>query len=69
MTVTQRGKLTPDDERRLLDAHNAAKAAADHRRTVAVEMMHKSSVREVARLTGLSTNTLQRWKREAPDVT
>ncbi len=34
-------------------------------RVIAVEMIGKSSYREVARLTGLSTNTLQRWKREA----
>lgn len=34
-------------------------------RHVVVEMIDKSSYREVARLTGLSTNTLQRWKREA----
>lgn len=66
MTVTQRGRLSPEDEQRLADAKakDAAVAVArEEYRRVAVEMMMKSSVREVARLTGLSTNTLQQWKR------
>lgn len=68
MTVTQRGRLTPEDEQRLKDAKAKDAEAAtwrDEYRRVAVEMMEKSSLREVARLTGKSTNTLQRWKREA----
>ena len=66
MTVTQRGRLSSEDEQRLLDAkaRDAEIAAVrDEYRRIAVEMMEKSSVREVARLTGLSTNTLQQWKR------
>lgn len=66
MTVTQRGRLTPEDEQRLAEAKAKdaeAALARDEYRRVAVEMMEKSSVREVARLTGLSTNTLQQWKR------
>lgn len=68
MTVTQRGMLTPEDRERLLTAKAADEDADEVRRgymAVAVEMVEKSSFREVAGLTGLSTNTLQRWKREA----
>lgn len=68
MTVTQQGRLDPADEKRLLEAKAADDATAavrDEYRRVAVEMMGKASIREVARLTGLSTNTLQRWKNEA----
>lgn len=68
MGVTQRGALSPDDEERLMAAKAADEAAADVRRqyvAIVVEMINKSSYREVARLTGLSTNTLQRWKRES----
>lgn len=64
--MTQQGKLDPADERKLLKAKAAADQAATIReeyRVIAVEMMGKSSVREIARLTGVSTNTLQRWKR------
>jgi DNA invertase Pin-like site-specific DNA recombinase len=67
--VTQRGQLDAADEQRLLDARQtyeaAIEAATQEYRGLAVEMMRKSSIREVARVTGLSTNTLQRWKNEA----
>jgi uncharacterized protein YerC len=66
--MTQRATLSDDDRYRLeeyrRDAELAQGAIAAYR-TVAVEMVERSSYREVARLTGLSTNTLQRWKREA----
>ncbi len=70
MPMTQRVPLTPEDEKRLQTARadfEATKAVQDHYRQVCVEMVQKSSLRVVADLTGLSTNTLQRWKREATE--
>ncbi len=67
MPMTQRVPLTPEDEKRLQTARadfEATKAVHDRYRQVCVEMVQKSSLRVVAELTGLSTNTLQRWKRE-----
>lgn len=70
MAVTQRGQLSPDDEQRLADAKEQHDAAVESARItyrgLVVEMIAKSSIREVARATGLSTNTLQRWKNEQP---
>ena len=67
--MTQKAALSAEDEDLLLRAKDAAEEAAAGPiavyRHVVVEMIDKSSYREVARLTGLSTNTLQRWKREA----
>lgn len=66
--MNQRATLSSDDLERLNNAkaaHEAAEAARLEYRQVCVEMMSKSSVRLVAELTGLSTNTLQRWKAEA----
>lgn len=60
MSDADRAKL--DDA---LIAHHEALAQITRYRAVVVEMIGKSSFREVANLTGLSTNTLQRWKREA----
>lgn len=68
MRVNQQGQLTPDDEARLKAARAAAKEADRIRaefRAVCVEMIEKSSFRRVSELTGVSTNTLQKWKREA----
>lgn len=68
VNMTQKGRLDPEDERRLLAAKRTdedAQATRDWYRRIVVEMVGKSSYREVERLTGLSTNTLQRWKREA----
>jgi DNA invertase Pin-like site-specific DNA recombinase len=68
MAVTQRGQLSPEDEQRLAGAKvqrdDALEAAAVAYRGLVLEMVAKSSLREVARVTGLSTNTLQRWKNE-----
>lgn len=67
MSMSQRGALTDDDRRRLLEAKTASEEAETiraHYRSVCVEMMAKSSIRVVAELTGVSTNTLQRWKRD-----
>lgn len=66
--MTQRAKLSSKDQGRLEEAMAWAQSARidlEKSRQVVVEMIDKSSYREVARLTGLSTNTLQRWKREA----
>ena len=63
--MTQRGRLSHEDHVRLAEAAIAAEEAAAYLRRVAVEMVGKSSFREVARALGVSTNTLQRWKREA----
>ncbi len=66
--MTQRATLSDEDEQKLrqsLRDYFVANAAIEKHRAVVVEMIDKSSYREVARLTGLSTNTLQRWKREA----
>lgn len=65
MTVTQQGRLDAADKDKLLSALIDYEAASAWYREVVLEMIDKSSYREVARLTGLSTNTLQRWKREA----
>jgi DNA-directed RNA polymerase specialized sigma24 family protein len=66
--MTQKGTLSPEDEQELLDAkqiYDSAQEMLAEYRAVVIYMLDKSSYREVARLTGLSTNTLQRWKREA----
>jgi DNA invertase Pin-like site-specific DNA recombinase len=68
MGMTQRGQLDPTDEARLTAAkaeYDRAIQAIEDYRAVVVEMIEKASYREVARLTGLSTNTLTRWKRDA----
>ncbi len=67
--MTQKGQLSEADEAELLMAMQSWETTENIRaavRQVAVDMVGKSSYREVSRLTGLSTNTLQRWKREAP---
>lgn len=54
--------VTPEPERSRLLA--AAKASADLRN--AVQAAHKAggSIRDIAQLSGLSTNTIQRWLKE-----
>jgi DNA invertase Pin-like site-specific DNA recombinase len=57
---------TPTMRRRLVDAGEAArKADAELRASVIDALDAGVSVREVAALTDISTNTVQRWKREA----
>lgn len=69
MTVTQRGELSAEDKAELVGDTLAVWAEAEALRTYVrsrcVEMVDKSSFRAVAEVTGFSTNTLQRWKREA----
>jgi DNA-directed RNA polymerase specialized sigma24 family protein len=61
-----RGELTPQQERRLARAAEKAAAAQDYYRAEVVKALSEgASFVEVAKFTGLSTNTLQRWKREA----
>lgn len=68
MTVTQKATISGFDEkllaRAMLQMERAQRDVVSYREIV-VELVEKYSFREVARLTGLSTNTLQRWKREA----
>lgn len=59
--VTSRGTV-PEPEQRRIRAALAARAAADAEVKAAV-IESSGSVRELARLTGLSTNTISRWKR------
>lgn len=60
-----RGSLTPDQQRRLAQsAEKRENAEADYRAEVLAVMAEGGSFAEVAKVTGLSTNTLQRWKRE-----
>lgn len=61
-----RGELTAAQVRRL-DRLRARRetAESDYRAGVLAVMTEGASFAEVSKATGLSTNTLQRWKREA----
>lgn len=60
-----RGTIPAADQTRILEAI-AAKLSADQgvRDAVLTAAGHGASVRELAAFTGLSTNTISRWKRE-----
>lgn len=61
--------IPPDDQeaiRRAMDGHETAYAAL--RDAVLIAASHNASVRELAEFTGMSTNTISRWKREARDT-
>lgn len=61
-----RGEMTKDQLRRWVRAENKVDDAKDELRRVTVEILTEgASFAEVSKATGLSTNTLQRWKREA----
>lgn len=61
-----RGELTAAQERRLTRAgEKAFNAEAAWRAEVVATLNEGASFAEVSKFTGLSTNTLQRWKREA----
>lgn len=61
-----RGELTPTQQRRLARAAEKRDAADSAYRTEVLAVMAEgASFGEVSKATGLSTNTLQRWKREA----
>lgn len=61
-----RGEMTEQQRRRWVRAENKLDDAKDQLRRVTVEILSEGvSFAEVSKVTGLSTNTLQRWKREA----
>lgn len=61
-----RGELTKDQLQRWVHAENKVDDAKDELRRVTVEILAEgASFAEVSKATGLSTNTLQRWKRES----
>lgn len=61
-----RGEMTKDQLRRWIRAENKVDDAKDELRRVTIEILAEgASFAEVSKATGLSTNTLQRWKREA----
>ena len=61
-----RGRLTESQMRRLARAAEKREAAeVAYRDAVLSVMSEGGSFAEVSKATGLSTNTLQRWKREA----
>lgn len=65
MDVTQRGQLSPEDEERIMAAWMESRRSTVAYKRLIAEMVDKSSYREVSRVTGVSTATLQKWKREA----
>lgn len=65
--MAQRGKLSRKDEERIIKAWMEAQRATVAYKRLVAEMIEKSSYREVERATGVSTNTLQRWKKEAAE--
>ena len=59
-----RGVIKPADQKRLRAALASREASdAEMRAAVLAAAAHGSSVREIAAFTGLSTNTISRWKR------
>lgn len=63
-----RGEVTMPQMRRLLAATRKAREADMAMRAVVVAVLAEgASFAEVSKATGLSTNTLQRWKREASE--
>jgi DNA invertase Pin-like site-specific DNA recombinase len=63
--VVRRGELGADRRKRLARLSERADAAKADLRTEAVQALADGgSFAWVAEVTGLSTNTLQRWKRE-----
>lgn len=66
VTPRPRGELTPAQRKRLdFYAMRAARSQENYRAEVVAVMGEGASFTEVSKATGLSTNTLQRWKREA----
>jgi len=60
--------LTQAQVRRFIRAENKLDDAKDELRRVVLSILAEgASFSEVSKATGLSTNTLQRWKREAND--
>ena len=65
MTPQRRGVIPDAERKRILAAMVAAKDAdTELRAAVAAGLLAGGSVREMADLTGMSTNTIQRWGRD-----
>jgi DNA-directed RNA polymerase specialized sigma24 family protein len=61
-----RGAISNADQTRIRNAMDAKSAADDEMRSAVLSAAgHGASVRELAAFTGLSTNTISRWKRDA----
>lgn len=60
-----RGKLSAKTLRTLATERDRLDFAESAYRRVVLAALEEGSFSEVSRATGLSTNTLQRWKREA----
>lgn len=61
-----RGALTRDQLSKIGWAKKAMDQETERYRRAVVQALHEgASFAEVAKATGLSTNTLQRWKRDA----
>lgn len=59
--------LTNEDAERIRNAKRLSDAAySDYQVAVLVALDHGAGVRAVAEFTGLSTSTIQRWKKERP---
>jgi transposase-like protein len=66
MAPRPRGELSDAQRRKISKAAKAVDdAEAAYRAVVLAAMEAGASFAEVSKATGLSTNTLQRWKREA----
>lgn len=64
VTPQIRGIPKPEDVDRIMAALAAQKGAdVEVRKAVLAAVKHGASVRELAAATGLSTNTITRWKR------
>lgn len=61
--VTERRPVSDEDKRRLREARAQLDAAEAAWKATVLDVESRSSVREVAAETGLSTNTVSRWKR------
>ncbi|MDR6172668.1 DNA-directed RNA polymerase specialized sigma24 family protein [Curtobacterium sp. SORGH_AS776] len=58
--------LSAEDEQAIRDVLNRAQAVQDEVRTaVLTAHAHGASVRSLAEFTGMSTNTIMRWKKDA----
>lgn len=61
-------RLVADEDREtILSAKSAHEAAYAAYQSAVLASLQSAGVRAVAELTGLSTNTIMRWKRDAED--
>jgi len=59
--------LSPDDEKLIREALDARDQADENLRNMIVDVSSRSSVRVLAEFTGMSTNTISRWKADAKE--